>query len=322
MNESLIINNKYEILKEIGKGKFGVVYKGINKRTGEHIAIKISKAETQEKGRIFIPNAKDNSNAKEGVSTGGGTLVPRSETKILNYLYNEGCRNIPKLIWYGLFIERLCIIIPLYECSLYEYFINHAVSRRECEGLKKTIEESKINTIMYQCISIIESIHDLYVIHRDIKPDNFMLKGGVLYLVDFGLSTFYVNENKQHISIKENIEEITGTPKYISINIHNGVIPSRRDDLISLGYMYIFMICRELPWESLPTKKNEYNESHILNEKNQQRKMKKSLKHIEGIFEPIEKGGMLIKYIRETYNIEYHEDPSYNVLKEIFLERI
>lgn len=307
--EPLLINNKYEIIKEIGRGKFGVVYKGINKRSGEHIAIKISKAETQsplEKGRIVNPNVKDNGNVKEGLPTGRGTLVPCSETKILNYLYSEGCRNIPKLIWFGLFLERLCIIIPLYECSLYECL------------LKKPIEESKINTIMYQCIGILESIHDLYVIHRDIKPDNFMLKGGVLYLVDFGLSTFYVNENKQHISI-ERREEITGTPKYISINIHNGINPSRRDDLISLGYMYIFMICRELPWDSLTTKKNEYNESHILNEKNQHRKQKKTLENIE---KTIDHTKRIVQYIRETYELEYHEDPSYEKLKEIFLERI
>ena len=134
-----------------------------------------------------------------------------------------------------------------YDTSLYQYLQTN-----------RDISIDKLNRIFLQCIVILESIHKLYVIHRDIKPQNFMLKNGELFLIDFGLSIFYVHENGEHID-ESSHDAIIGTPKYISLNIHNGISPSRRDDLISIGYMYIFMFCRELPWENITNSEFDNN---------------------------------------------------------------
>jgi len=104
-------------------------------------------------------------------------------------------------------------------------------------------------------IKRIQFIHDKNHIHRDIKPDNFMM--GInnsldsLYLIDFGLAKkFRSGTKKQHISMKTN-KSITGTARYCSVNTHKGYEQSRRDDLESIGYVLIYFIRGVLPWQGL-----------------------------------------------------------------------
>jgi surface protein len=193
-----LINNKYKILEKIGNGKFGIVYKGLNIKTNEYIAIK---TETK------------NSNIR----------ILKNETAILKYLYDHGSRCSPIVYWYGVDSQNTYLIMSFYNISLFDY------------AIQNTINIDKMNKIIVVAIDILETIHEQFVIHRDIKPQNFMLHNDQIFLIDFGFSTFYINENKKHQTnlISNNI---IGTPKYISINIHDGNTPSRRDDLISLGY--------------------------------------------------------------------------------------
>ena len=122
---------------------------------------------------------------------------------------------------------------------------------------------------MYRILEIIENVHENCVIHRDIKIDNFMILEHEIFIIDFGMATFYIDEDKEHIPYKER-EYITGTPKYISINIHNGIEPSRRDDLISIGYLYLYLYYGNLPWSNITTNllSSNLTNLHILNEKN------------------------------------------------------
>jgi serine/threonine protein kinase len=276
-----VIANKYHIDKFIGNGKFGKVYRGINNKNNNYVAIKLEEKRTSYK------------------------LLKR-ETSILKYLYEKKCRSIPSIYWFGEIDDFMGLIMSYYDCSLFDY-LNI-----------KTINESKLNYIMVKSIQILESIHCNFVIHRDIKPQNFMIKNGELFLIDFGLATFWVNDEQIHIS-NSTRQEIIGTPKYISPNIHQGWTPSRRDDIISLGYIYIYLFAQELPWDSVYTDtENEiYNsEIHILHSKNKQRTTLKSLEHILPVCENINKD--IDTFFQISYKIDFHETPPYNSLCSIF----
>jgi hypothetical protein len=145
-----------------------------------------------------------------------------------------------------------------------------------------------------------------------------MLKNGELFLIDFGLSIFYVNENGDHID-ESSHDTIIGTPKYISHNIHNGTSPSRRDDLISIGYMYIFMYCRELPWENITNSdldNNIYDDLSIHNYKNKKRLELKSWDYLKPICLKINQ--KINDYLDYCYNLKYKDKPNYNVILNTF----
>ena len=115
-----------------------------------------------------------------------------------------------------------------------------------------------------QMINRLEYMHNKSFIHRDMKPDNFLMGTGKqcnkVYLIDYGLAKKYRDlRTRVHIPYKEG-KSLTGTARYASINAHLGVEQSRRDDLESLGYVLMYFVRGFLPWQGLKaaTKKQKY----------------------------------------------------------------
>eukprot|EP00826_Nyctotherus_ovalis_P053331 TRINITY_DN690_c0_g1_i7.p1 TRINITY_DN690_c0_g1~~TRINITY_DN690_c0_g1_i7.p1 ORF type:complete len:282 (-),score=37.74 TRINITY_DN690_c0_g1_i7:118-963(-) len=112
-----------------------------------------------------------------------------------------------------------------------------------------------------QMIERIEYMHKKGFIHRDIKPNNFLMgmgkKENVVHVIDFGLSKRYRDPSTgNHIAYKSN-KKLAGTARYVSVNTHLGVEQSRRDDLEGIIYVMLCFLRGSLPWQGLPAK-NKY----------------------------------------------------------------
>ena len=107
--------------------------------------------------------------------------------------------------------------------------------------------------ISIQVLNRIEILHNIGYLHRDIKPDNFLIgtgtQKGKIFMIDLGLSKMYMI-NDTHIEHNSG-KSFTGSFRYSSLRNHKGIEQSRRDDLESIGFMLIYFLLGKLPWQGL-----------------------------------------------------------------------
>ena len=98
-----------------------------------------------------------------------------------------------------------------------------------------------------EILHIFERLHSIGVIYNDLKMDNILVSDGTsetlhqLKLIDFGLATRYLDDNGKHIK-KEKRKKFVGNLALSSSHAMKFNAVSRRDDLISLCYMLIYII--------------------------------------------------------------------------------
>ncbi len=219
-----LIFSKYLIRKKIGKGSFGIVYQGVNTSTNEKIALKVEKREKNQQGTL------------------------ENEAMRLVYLQGEG---IPKVYCYGNNQSHNLLVEELLGKSLEDIFNSYG----------KPFSLKTVCVLGIEIIKRIQSIHQKYYIHRDIKPDNFMTGRGEneknIYIIDFGLAKKYYSVSKaQHIKFTTG-KHLIGTARYCARNAHRGYEQGRRDDIESIGYVLMYFLLGVLPWQGLKIKKNE-----------------------------------------------------------------
>ena len=160
-----------------------------------------------------------------------------------------------------------------------------------------------------QIIDRIEWVHSKLVIHRDIKPDNFVMgrneKNYIVYVLDFGLSKkYWSNKNNCHIKFSQN-KKLTGTARYASINALKGCEQSRRDDLEAIGYVLIYFLKGCLPWQGLKVNRKEDRYRKIY-EKKKDTSAEELCNDLPKEFE---------EYVKYTRNLDFESKPDYNYLR-------
>lgn len=163
-----------------------------------------------------------------------------------------------------------------------------------------------------QMIHRIEHVHSKLLIHRDIKPDNFLMGHGqfrrYLFMIDFGLAKRYRSvRTGRHIPYREN-KSLTGTARYASVNAHLGIEQCRRDDLESLGFVLMYFLRGSLPWQGLraKTKKEKYD-------KISEKKMTTAIEVLCSGFP--EEFAVYLNYCR---SLRFDDKPDYEFIRRIF----
>ena len=205
----IILNGRYEIQHFLDRGQFGAVYYGINQYTKYPVAIKIDKQH--------------------------GILC--HEATVMDFLFRGGCLAIPKVCWFGKFNDETSELSVTPTCLVMEYFPHSLQDYFPATFLDKY-------ALMRQMISICCNIHNLGIIHRDIKPKNFMWSSEEhrwIRLIDFGLATVFNVADVNKPVVSSEVAGQTGNLRFMSPFVKRGETPTKRDDLISIGYIFQFI---------------------------------------------------------------------------------
>ncbi|XP_062189035.1 casein kinase 1-like protein 3 isoform X2 [Phragmites australis] len=223
-----IVAAKFKLGRKIGCGSFGEIYLATHVDTYEIVAVKIESSKTKHPQLFY-------------------------EAKLYNAL--QGGSGIANVKWCGVDGEENVLVIDLLGPSLEDLFVY-------C-GRKFSLKT--VLMLADQMVTRIEFMHSKGYLHRDIKPDNFLMglgrKANQVYIIDFGLAKRYRDSTtNRHIPYREN-KNLTGTARYASCNTHLGIEQSRRDDLESLGYVLLYFLRGSLPWQGLKaaTKTQKYD---------------------------------------------------------------
>ena len=224
------------------------------------------------------------------------------EYKIMDYLRGD-C--IPKVKLYGTSGDYNILIMQVLGKSL-EYYIE----KLETFSIKTTA------MLAYQMINILQYIHLRNIIHRDIKPGNFVMglneENLNLYIIDFGFAKKYKSTTTLKINPLTEGHDLTGTSRYSSINTMKGLTQSPRDDLESLAYLLYFFLKGSLPWIGIKEKNKENLDKKILEKKIS------TVDEILGKDLPIQ----FCEFLKYSKQLHYDEMPDYNLFKEKMMEVI
>ncbi|KAB2029124.1 hypothetical protein ES319_D05G141800v1 [Gossypium barbadense] len=269
------VGNKYKLGRKIGSGSFGEIYLGTNIQTNEEVAIKLENVKTKHPQLMY-------------------------ESKLYKIL--QGGTGIPNVRWFGIEGDYNVLVMDLLGPSLEDLF--NFCSRK--------LSLKTVLMLADQMINRVEFSHSKSFLHRDIKPDNFLMglgrRANQVYIIDFGLAKKYRDTSThQHIPYREN-KNLTGTARYASMNTHLGIEQSRRDDLESLGFVLMYFLRGSLPWQGLRagTKKQKYD--------------KISEKKVSTSIEALCRGypSEFASYFHYCRSLRFDDKPDYSYLKRLF----
>lgn len=282
----MLINERYRVDREIGRGGYGTVYVGTDKYTNRKVAIKKA------------------SNPRSILALQHEWNVYRSLRTGTTDKENNEKETLP----------GFCNTLFFGSCEGSKVLVMQNVGR-SLQNLKNLHGKLSLRTVFgigFQALTRLEELHNRGLLHLDVKPDNLMFaprgdrdEKSLIYLIDFGVARYY-----RHATTGEHVRQTTGYPfvgtcEFSSVNILSGIRPSRRDDLISLGYTMVYLAKGKLPW--LKLRGGSHQKLRL--------KVAKRKTWCDKFWTCLGLPKVFMMYFSYVSNLAYEDDPDYDMLR-------
>jgi len=282
----------FQLGQKIGAGASGSVHIATNLRTGEEVAVKLEPLRTQHQRLVY-------------------------EAMVHKLLDGSPGIGIPAVRWYGIVGDLSVMVMDLLGPSLEDILALRRARGRKGLGLQAVLR------IAEQVLDRLEFVHSRNFVHRDIKPDNFLVGFGEaldrVHIIDFGVAKKYRDpKTLQHIpeTSYRDPRQIVGNAGFSSLAADAGCEQSRRDDLEAVGYMLVYLLRGRLPW--LPRSQSERpswwrKRSQSLNLQEVAQAKKSTSLEVLCRRCPEE----FLEYFRYCRSLAFHEQPDYVYLRQL-----
>lgn len=276
----------YIIQEMISEGTFGQVMMATNTYTNVTVAAKLEPKD------VAFPQLKDEYEMYELLGSETPGFIKIYHYGPCNRLYNA-------------------LIMELLGPDLDDLFV----------GCRMQFSHKTVLMIARQTIELMRYVHGKDIIYRDVKPENFCIghryqsKEKIIHIIDFGLAKL-----EQEMMLPDNDDNIiygylVGTARYMSVNAHIGMVQSKRDDLESLGYMYIYFLLGKLPWMGLSGAERLVDHYKDIGE----------IKRTTPPEQLVESYPEMVEYMNYVKKLKFREEPDYDyvlgLMKKAFEEK-
>lgn len=203
-----LYNDRYERLKELGRGGLGVAQLCRDRETGEEVVVKYPwgvKSNIKSGQRVIVAEA----NALHAMAH------HPAYARLIDHFTVRGLQHIVK-----------------------EFIPGHGLSREAKSG--GIADRERRLELFRQCADAVHALHEASYVHRDICPDNFFITpDGTIRISDMG--------GARVLDPDGTCKGGGGTPGYVATEFRhkdfaNGLMASRRSDIFSLGRLYLYLI--------------------------------------------------------------------------------